>query len=79
MTPDASTGSATPAAADATPAPRPATPGSGRARARWLVPLLFAAFCALTLWCAVALLAERRGTPPAPARQVASVAAVRTG
>jgi hypothetical protein len=79
MTPHARTGSATAAAAGAPAAPPPADAGPGRLGPRWLVPVMFAAFCALTLWCAVALLADRRGTPPAPAPQVASVAALRLG
>jgi hypothetical protein len=78
MTADAITGSTTPAA-DAPAAPRAAAPGSGPAPSRWLVPVLFAAFCALTLWCALALLADRQGTRPPPGPPLASVAAPRAG
>jgi hypothetical protein len=79
MTADASTGSASPAAADAPAAPRTAASGPGRAPSRWLVPVLFAAFCALTLWCALALLADRQGTRPSPAPPLASVGALHLG
>jgi len=73
MTPVPTTGAAEPAtteraAAAATKAPR-----------AWILPFLFAVFCVVTLWCAVALLAERHGAPSSPARRVAPVAALRVG
>jgi hypothetical protein len=59
------------------PAP---TPGAApRGPRPWLLPVLFAAFCALTVWCAVALLADRHGAPPAPARRAAPVAILPAG